>query len=818
MATIRTAIQIQDNMSRAFQSMNTSMNVVLSSFEALRTASGDAVDTASIQLARQELARAGAAFDQVENEIRQADAAQQQLNGDIRNGTNAASGLLGKIAGIAAAYLSFRTAGGIIGLSDEMTNTTARLDMVNSQYHDMVSDINNLQASANFDLNVNASNADAASSQLSAELNGINASASIDLDVNAQNIDTANISEQLHGIPIAAEISMTGATSGVDSMNAGLQTTEQLQQKIFDSAQRSYGSYQDTADLVGKLGLNAGDAFSSTDEIVSFSELLNKQFGIAGTNAEGVKNATLQLTQALGGGVLRGQELNSIFEHAPNIIHTIADYLDVPIGKIREMAGDGQISAEVVKNAMFAAADGINERFDSMPLTFEQLWTSFKNEAVWAFRPVLQGINDIANNEKFQSMIDTTVNSLYTLSAVAMGTFDVMTTTASSMYDNWSLIGPVIGAVMMVLFGYAAALGAVKLAEMAAFTWKAINTTATLIYAAAMGVGTGATWSAVSAVWGLNAALAANPIFLVIMAIVVLIGVFYAAVAAVNHFAGTSYSATGMIAGAFMVLGTHIYNQVAFWWNIFAAFAEFIVNSGTDSTYALKRLFGNLAINFIDTALAMSDGWDGFATSFVNAVIDAVNLAIKAWNWFLDLLPEGIASSIGLKAGVEYSHRESITSDLSHLKNGISDWIGETPADYWEAPKMDIKSLGGAWDTGYNWGGNLFNNDAANIQKGNQNEDIWNQMAGVLAPLTDDREKTAANTAKMAKSMEASEEDLKYMRDMAEGKAIDRIVNTEIKVDFKSENTINSDLDLDGIIDQFAEKLEEALGVAAEGV
>lgn len=284
-ATIRTSIQIQDNMSRAFQSMNTAMNVVLSSFESLQRASGRAVDTASIQLARQELARAGAAFDQVENEIRQANNEQQRFNNEIRAGTSAADGLLGKLIGIAATYLSIRSTLGIVALSDEMTNITARLDM----------------------------------------------------------------------------------------MNDGLQTTAELQQMIFDSAQRSFGAYADTADLVGKIGMNAADAFSSNAEVIGFAELITKQFGIAGTNAEGVKNATLQLTQALGGGVLRGQELNSIFEHAPNIIQTIADYLEVPIGKIREMAGDGQITSEVIKSAMFSAVDEINDKFNSMPLTFEQL-------------------------------------------------------------------------------------------------------------------------------------------------------------------------------------------------------------------------------------------------------------------------------------------------------------------------------------------------------------------------------------------------------------------------------------------------------------
>lgn len=731
-ATIRTAIQIQDNMSQAFQSMNTAMNVVINSFEALQTASSQAVDTASIQLAREELARAEIAFNDIEQEIKQADAAQRQFNNDIRNGTSEADGLLQKIVGIAAAYLGIQTAGNILSLSDEISNTTARLNM----------------------------------------------------------------------------------------MNDGLQTTAELQQMIFESAQRARAAYLDTADVVAKLGLRAKDAFSNNRETILFAENLNKQFIIAGASTEEMASASLQLTQALGSGVLRGEELNAVFEAAPNVIQTIADYLDVPIGKIREMASDGEITAQIVKTAMLSATDEINAAFDSMPHTFAQLWTSFKNEALGAFEPVLQKLNEIANTDEFQGMIDGVVHSLYKLASVAIITFGMMESAASLIYDSWSFIEPVLWGITAALGAYTAALIINKAAQIGAVIWEGLRVLSIGLMTATSWAGVQATFALTAATWGLNAALMANPIMIVVLAIIVLISVIYMAVAAVNFFAGTSYSATGMIAGFFMVLGTAIYNTVAYMWNVFAAFLEFIVNSGSDSTYAVKRLFGNLAINFIDRVLAMSDGWDGFATSFANAMIDAVNLAIRAWNWFLDLLPDDIVSGIGLKAGVEYSHRESITSDLSLAKKGIEALVGEAPEDYWEAPKMEMKSLSEAWNTGYDWGANLFNGDPKEVKVDNPFEDIMNGLKDALGPLEDIADKggkTAGNTAKMAKSMEASEEDLKYLRDLAERDVINRFTTAEVKVDFSSVNTINSDLDLDGIIDQFAEKLEEALDVAAEG-
>lgn len=183
--------------------------------------------------------------------------------------------------------------------------------------------------------------------------------------------------------------SMTTTRARLDLMNDGLQTTAELQDMIMESANRSRASYQTTADAVAKMGVMAGDAFSSNEELIMFSELINKQFAIAGTSAAGIDAAMLQLTQAMSSGVLRGEELNSIFEQAPTIIQTIADYLGVPIGKIREMAAEGQITSEIVKNAMLASADEINARFDSMPMTFAQAWTIAKNAILEVLTPVL---------------------------------------------------------------------------------------------------------------------------------------------------------------------------------------------------------------------------------------------------------------------------------------------------------------------------------------------------------------------------------------------------------------------------------------------
>lgn len=187
-------------------------------------------------------------------------------------------------------------------------------------------------------------------------------------------------------------------TARLDLMKGDIKDVAQLQEMIADAANRSRGAYQGTADMVAKFGMLAGDAFNNSAEIVSFAEQINKQMVLSGASTQAADAAMLQLTQALSSGVLRGEELNSILEQAPTIAQAIAKYMGVTTGKMRGMASEGQITAEVVKNAMFAAAEETNKKFESMPMTWAQVWTQFQNTVIQAFKPVLNAINWVANH------------------------------------------------------------------------------------------------------------------------------------------------------------------------------------------------------------------------------------------------------------------------------------------------------------------------------------------------------------------------------------------------------------------------------------
>lgn len=315
-----------------------------------------AIDDMDMKSANEAYQKLSQTVSSMERNIRDNFNVQEQFNQKIRDGTTAAEGLMSTIKKVAAAYLSIQSIGKVANLSDQMTQTTARLNLI---------------------------------------------------------VDDGG-------------------------------SAQELQNKIYASAQNTRSSYQSTADAVSKFGLTAGDAFSGTDEIVAFAEQVNKQFAIAGTNAQGIDAAMLQLTQAMGSGVLRGEEFNSILEQAPIMIQSISDYLNVPKGELKEMAAEGMITADIVKNAMFYAADETNNRFESMPMTWEQVWQSMKNTALMAFQHVFEQVNQLANSGGMQTLQQTMTNVFGGLAQIASGVIEIVMMIGEFVMENWSVIETVI--------------------------------------------------------------------------------------------------------------------------------------------------------------------------------------------------------------------------------------------------------------------------------------------------------------------------------------------------------------------------------------
>lgn len=599
---------------------------------------------------------------------------------------------------------------------------------------------------------------------------------------------------------------LTSTTARINLMNDGLQSTQDLQNMIYLSAERSRGAYQTTADAVSKLGLMAGDAFSSSEEIIAFTEQLNKQFTIAGTEAAGIDAAMLQLTQAMGSGVLRGEEYNSILEQAPNIIQAIADYMEVPKGQLKDMAAEGEITAEIVKNAMFAAADETNAKFEAMPKTFSQIWTSFQNTALMAFQPVLQRLNDVANSEAFQTFINGAIEALSMVAGIVVEIFNLIASVGTMIADNWSWLSPIIYGVAAALLVYYGRLMLVRGAELALAAVQGVVAVAKGILAAATMLVTGATWAQTTAQYGLNAAMYACPIVWIIILIIALIALFYAAVAAVNKFAGTSVSATGIICGVFMVAAAFIGNLFValinfvidifvVLWNFIAAFANFFGNVFNDPVGAIARLFFDL----VDTVLSLLQS----LASAIDTIFGS-NLAGAVQGW---------RDSLGGWVDSTFGQGEEIMAKLNA-----------------EDLHLDRFEYSSAWDAGYSFGEGIDESIAnfdpsslfdTNVPGAGDYADLSNYGSdlGGLGGIGSGVDDIAGNTGAIADSMDITEEDLKYLRDIAEQEAVNRFTTAEISVDMSGmQNNISNGMDLDGVISGLTEGVNEAIDSMAEGV
>lgn len=583
---------------------------------------------------------------------------------------------------------------------------------------------------------------------------------------------------------------LTSTTARLNLMNDGLQSTQDLQNMIYLSAERARGSYQATADAVSKLGLMAGDAFSTSEEIIAFTEQLNKQFTIAGTEAAGIDAAMLQLTQAMGSGVLRGEEYNSILEQAPNIIQAIADYMEVPKGQLKDMAAEGQISADIVKAAMFAAADDTNAKFEKMPKTFSQIWTSFQNNALMAFQPVLMRMNEIANSEKFQNFVSNAVNGLSMVANVALGIFDFMIGIADIVADNWSWLAPIIGGVTAALIAYYTALGVYNGIQLVANGIKAAAAMVEKIHAASIAMETGSTFAATAAQHGFNAALLACPLTWIIIAVIAVIAGFYALIAAINKLTGSSISATGIIAGVFTTWAACVLNKAVIpLQQRFAAFANFFGNLFNDPIAAVKILFYDMVLTIL-----------GYVQNVAHGIEDMVNS-----------IP-GI--SVDITSGID-----NLYSEIENAQQKVKDeseWI-----EY--VKKWDYIDLEEAYNTGYEFGEGIDESIAnfdpsslfdTNVPGADDYADLNNYWAGLGGGVDD----IAGNTGKIADSMEITEEDLKYLRDIAEQEAINRFTTAEITIEQTNHNTVSGKMDLDGIVAGLTDAANEAVDMIAEGV
>lgn len=716
MATIRSQMVLNDGISGVLHKITNALDVTLNAFEQVQRASGNAVDTEVISQARRQLAGARVDIQNMADGYRRAAQEEERLNENIRSGSNLVEGMTGKVRNLVAAIGAGVGLQKLIGLSDQMTSTTARLSFI---------------------------------------------------------VDDGG-------------------------------SVDELEKKIMASAQRSRAAYLDTASAIASMGANAKSAFGSNDELIAFMEQINKQFVIGGASAEGQAAAMLQLTQAMAAGALRGEELNSILENAPGIARIIEQYMGIAEGSIKNYAQEGKVTAQVVKNAMLAAADETNAAFEKMPKTWAQIWTDMQNKALSVFSPILEKINEIGNSDQFNTALDGLMNALAVVASLAAAVFEGLVTGVSWVAQNWDILAPAVLAVAAALAiynGYLFATNALELisnvqkgiAAVRAYAAAAANT----VLSAAERKEAMAKASETAAQYGFNAALLACPITWIILAIIAVIALLYSVVAVINHVKGTTISATGIICGVFMTalafignLFVSLYNAVVqvfvSIYNLVAAVANFIGNVFNDPIGAVARLFRDLADIVLGILQTLASAIDNvFGTHLANGV--------QGWR-------DSLGGWVDRKFGKGTEVMAKISGD--DLKLGRFEY-------------------GKAYSLGYNFGKNLGGKVSGLLDgtSGVINDPLGAYDTGsTLDNISSNTGAIANNTEKTANALEMSAEELRRLRDIAERNAINQYTTARIHIEMNNNNNINSTDDLDGIVEALEKRLEDAMIEVSEGV
>lgn len=868
MATVKGALALYDGMTGPLKSIHNALNIVLNSFEAVQSASENVVDVAAIQQAREELARAGATWDNIEENIRDADRAQDDFNNQVREGTTAVDGLGNKLKGILATVVS------IAGVKSALNWGKENFELANIQRNaeNQLKLVLANMGAQDIEIPV-TTNADEAAASLSAcedavnQLDGATAKTAVDVEWDTGGLDGNTFENTLALNTNPAELDYSTFANGVDGSslknslaldaNGAAAVYDELTGAIdgntlentlaldtggaataynnfvggVDGTQITIGVQADTTQTVsafdaiaakaseiqgrgiyGDEAMIAGAAelatyFSDTEAIISMMDTLaNYSMGMSGGGAVDSKAMVdyatgigKLMTGSYGAMTKKGFEFTDAQKAIIEGTATQAQIVEALGAEYLDMSSDMQAAAAI--NSVIAEAwDGLYDNMSNTPegkiIQFNNSLGDLRETLGNRLYPAALKFFDVFTSKfpQIETVLTWFTDGLSTLITILTWIATLGLDVATVFAENWSWIGPIIA-------GVAGALAVYYGAQLAVNTITGISTAllhahafAENVKAASTMMATGATFAETAAQYGLNAALYACPIMWIVILVIALIAAFYAAVAAVNKFAGTSVSATGIICGAFMAALAFIGNIfVALWnltvdvftliYNLVATVANFIGNVFTDPVGAVARLFFDLA----DTVLGVLQTLAGAIDAIFGSDLSG---AVQGW------------------------------------RDSLSGWVDDTFGKGEEVmAKMNADDLklgrfeyGAAYDLGYNFGEGIEDTVSGMFKMPTLDEmgfdDFGNNLEGIYGNTGD----TAANTAATADAIEYTDEDLKYLRDIAEREAINRYTTAQITVEQHNENHISKDTDLDGIMDAWTADFAEKLDISGEGV
>lgn len=594
------------------------------------------------------------------------------------------------------------------------------------------------------------------------------------------------------GLDVSDNISQT--TARLNMINDGKQTTDQLQQAIFQSAKNSRAGFLDTASAVSKLGLLAPQAFNSYMETVKFSELMAKSFKVGGASTSEQTSGMYQLTQAMASGKLQGDEFRSIMENAPLLAQAISKYTGKSIGELKDMSKEGLITSDVIKNAVFEMSDEINTKFNSIPMTFGDVVTQIKSNAVNSFMSISSTMSGIFNSERFQGFIDGVSSFINKAFVMINWLIKGISMVVTVLYEIWGPIQPILVTVLGLLTAYKLVMGFIAVKTAIASGIATIYNLALLAKQTMLGAVSVALAQATAAQTGLNLAILTCPITWIIAGIALVIAAIYGVVAVFNKITGKAVSATGIIVGVFYWMGGLIYNIIAATWNKLAQTFVSIYNLGV----SIAEFFANVFKHPIRAVAHL------FA-NFINFLIDKVK--------FLGSIIDTICGT-------------NVVGRLETVQTAIGDWVNEKVGGNEITLKrmdatqvmMDRVGLKDMYNKGYEKGAN-FSLFGKNAETGiDTNTEFGNSTNPEVAKSNDLLKNIDKNTKKAGDMLDLSHDEISYLRDLAEREAINRFTTAEVKVDVGGiTQHVASALDLDDIVDYMTNKMEEGIAIAAEG-
>ena len=826
-------------------------------------------------------------------------------------------------------------------LNDRMTQTFTAINNAIS------ATVNSLSSLDGKSMNINTANLTTARQQLALADNELQKMKGDSKGVNDNLSKTPGIADTIKNkmMQVGAAIAgVMGAKQLLEASDQNAQITarlnlvtdapEQLKEQIYQSANDAKVAYTDSMNQVAKLGLLAKDAFNNTDEIVQFTNLMQKAFKVSGADAVEATSAMYQLTQAMAAGKLQGDEFRSVMENAPMVAQAIAKYMDVSVGELKELGAKGKITADIIKNALFSAGDDINAKFKTLPLTWSDIWTQAKNFALREMEGILKKINQLANSQAFQSFITNLKIGFIGLKAVVNGVVDGIAMAGKFIADNWLIISPIIYGVTAALMTYVIWQGistALEWLNVAAKT--ALNVVTTILTVAKIAL-TFALYGYTAAQTAANEAAWAFPgTWLVAIIIGLIVVILWALVITVQWATGTQ-SALETIGGmwywlcavvvdvfiiiwdiivvfvsvviiAFIALGALVINVFIGIWNagvwlvnILLQAWYWLVNNAAMVWAWLKVTICNILKGiynfFVGVANGFIDGYNaigraavtvanGFHNAFANAINSLAKMVESFVNGFLRGLNE-IGKVVDSVIGTHFSNGGALSISVGRVGGGGG--ASFTPAQHIQAmaygdangvkvaqkqaPQFGYAGFAnpsGLMEGVMNGAGKLagkkLTNPNANFDKGKNDvrkgvkglTDGLNKAKDSLTDIGKDKpipdkgkggdkgnggkgggkdkgdkgsggkdkkdphsKSTADNTGKMADKMTDMDEDMKYLRDVAEKEYVNKFTTAEIKIDMTNYNDISKEADADDFIDALGERLAEHVYTAAEGV